>query len=269
MQIYQAGGDVSVQFEITNEIGDPVTPTAVSWRLLNDLEQIIVLDTAVAGPWDSFINIVVPGVNNTLDTGVVVGARLVELTITTANDVIYKRATYGLGTRQRLQILVNSFQTLTQAELEATLVPGLTGWATASEGDKIMAMAEAYRRLTRIGYFVRWPRDPDAQNTISWWNVRNTTIPARFWQFMQLDRYLTYYPEDFRSALRKAQVAEADAILSGDAETEIRNKGIIMEQIGQSKTQFRGTRPLDMGISNRALKFIDGYVNFRLTLTRS
>lgn len=269
MQIFQVGGDVTLQFALTDENGEPIEATAATWRLLDDLESVVLDNQTLSGPFEEFINVTVPGANNTLAAGAVIAARTVELTIVTVGDTIYKRASYGVGARQRLQILVNSFQTLTQAELEASLIPDIQSWPDATDEQKITSMAEAYRRLTRIGYFVRWPRDPDAQNTISWWNVRNTTIPARFWQFMKLDRYLTYYPEDFRSALRKAQVSEADAILSGDKELQARGSGIILEQIGQSKVQFREAKPLDFGISKRTLNFVDGYVNLRLTLTRS
>lgn len=270
MQTFQAGSVVALQIPLTDENDDAIEPTAVSWRLMDELENEILAPQVVSGPYDDVLNVSVAAQYNNLAAGVVLAARTVEaIIITSAGDTVYKRASYGLGARQRLQILVNSFQTLTQAELEATLIPGLDAWLTASEPEKTAAMSEAYRRLTRIGYFVRWPRDPDAQNTISWWNVRNTTIPARFWQFMKMDRYLTYYPEDFRAALRKAQVSEADAIMSTDPVRERRDAGILSEQIGQSKTEFRDTKPLDLGISKRTLRFLDGYVNLRLTLTRS
>lgn len=281
MKIFQAGADVALQFPLTDENDNPIVPSAVSWRLLDDLENVVVAETPLDPPFEEFIDLVVPGASNTIPqsttpnvytgqvTATLLVARTVELIITADDGVTYKRASYGLGARQRLQILVNSFQTLTQAELEATLIPGAVGWHEASDDEKTVAMMEAYRRLTRIGYFVRWPRDPDAQNTISWWNVRNTTIPARFWQFMKLDRYLTYYPEDFRSALRKAQVSEADAILSGDEAMERRESGIVSEQIGQSRVEFRQSKPLSFGVSRRTLSFIDGYVNIRATLTRS
>jgi hypothetical protein len=269
MQTFQAGGSVTLQIPLTDENDNDVAPTAVAWRLLDDMENEIVAPAAISGPFGDFIDLVVPPTNNSLPAGSVIAARTVELIITTASETIYKRAAYGLVARQQLQILVNSFQTLTQAELEARYIVGLQGWMTASEEDKIAAMAEAYRRLTRIGYFVRWPRDPDAQNTVSWWNIRNTTIPARFWQFMKMDRYLTYYPEDFRAALRKAQVSEADVILSVDPAKSRRDDGIIKEEIGESRVTFRDSKPLDLGIAKRTLRFLDGYVNLRMTLTRS
>lgn len=269
MQTYRAGNDVTLTVPLVDDNDNAIAPDAISWRLLDELENQILPPEALLIPPDNFVNITVLAAQNTLPAGVKLAARTVELTFVTATDHIYKRVSYGLHPAQRLEVLVNSFQTLTQAELESSLMPGLDGWLTASEDEKIMAMGEAYRRLTRIGYFVRWPRDPDAQNTISWWNVRNTQIPARFWQFMKMDRFMTYYPEDFRAALRKAQVSEADDILNKDQTRELREAGVISEEIGQSRVEFRDAKPLDLGIARRTLRYLDGYVNMRLTLTRS
>jgi hypothetical protein len=277
MQIYQVGLDVTVSAPLTDYAGNALTPTGLSWRLLDEMDEELIPATAVPLPATSPLSITVPGSYNTLPLSVspnplpiMSGARTVELSITTAGGTIITRMIYGIQVAVKLQILVNSFQTFAQAEVEAALMSDLSGgYAAAAPDKKIMALSEAYRRLTRFGYFVRWPRDPDAQNTISWWNVRNTMIPARFWQFMKMDRFLTYYPEDFRSALRKAQVSEADHILTKDPAADRRISGIVSEEIGQSKVAFRRDRPLDLGISKRTMGYLDGYLNIRATLTRS
>ena len=75
-------------------------------------------------------------------------------------------------------------------------------------------------------------------------------------------------PERFKLALRKAQVTEADNILGDDVLGAKREAGIILDSVGQTKQMFRNTKPLDMPVSKRALRFLSYFLVFNRTIGR-
>lgn len=289
MNTYPANTNVTVAIPFVDLNGAPVSPVGMtlSYQVLDELENIVQGPVTLANPaaTDQAAVIVVLAVNNglagprpNLNEGVAegnpiittLGLREIQLTMTTANGSYVAKAQYIVGSPDaRLVLLQNSFQTYNLALLTASQIPNLMSWGLASEGDRINAMTAAWLGLTKLGYFVRWPRDPDAQNYLNWFDSANEIIIPRLWSVMTTDRWYNYYPELFRAAMRRAQVVEADAILTQSPLNVKRQAGVIMEKIGQSEIQFRNSMPLDIGISKATLKCIEGYIDFRYTLSRS
>ncbi len=285
MRTFQAGADVTVAIPLKDIGGADIPgPWSLAWRVLDqtgaELAAFVPADSPTASP----VSITVPATLNVIPPPLTqdvhgsksvnqpanyMAARTVELKITTAAGTFLARVSYAIrDLRDPLVLLVNSFQTLVQAEMEALMVPNLEGWPMATDEQKVTAMVDAHRRLTRIGYFVRWPRDPDAQNTLYWWDMRNEHIVPRLWQVMTVERFMTYYPEDFRTALRRAQICEADHILYADPIEKKRELGLLATSNGEAKAMFRSSMPYSMGISKRAMELLTGYINLRQTLTR-
>ncbi len=286
MQTFQAGADVTLTFTPSNASGPLGAPWTLAWRVLDQTgAELQPFQEIVSPPSASPVLVTIPATLNVIPPPLTqdvhgsksvnqpanyMAARTVELWVTTDAGAFPFRQSYAIrDLRDPLVLLVNSFQTLVQAEMEALMVPGLEGWPTATDEMKVSAMVEAHRRLTRLGYFVRWPRDPDAQNTLYWWDMRNEYIVPRLWQVMAVERYLTYYPEDFRVALRRAQICEADHILYADPIEKKRELGLLATSNGEAKAMFRSSMPYSMGISRRSMEFLTGYINLRQTLTRS
>ena len=161
------------------------------------------------------------------------GLREIQLTMTTLTGSIVSKVQYLVRAPDaRLVLLQNSFQTYNMSLMTASQLPLLNGWLTATESQRINAMSTAWLRLTKLGYFVRWPRDPDAQNYLNWFDLRNEIIIPRLWTVMTTQRWLTYYPELFRQSMRNAQVVEADVILTQNPLLVKRIDGILTEKIG-------------------------------------
>jgi hypothetical protein len=275
MQAFPAGKQVSVTVQFTDLAGNPLTPTSVNARVVNESGTEVVPQFSVT-PSGSSATIIVEGPNNALQAGQTAGIRTVKVTVTTADGGYDFDESYLLkvAPTDALVVLVNSFQTFNQATLTAAEIPGLKGWDGELTTDdlRIAALTEAYRRIIQIGFKIRWPRDVDAQiylSTTDWIGDQTRLISPEYWQFISLETFNTFYPEHFRQSLRRAQVAEADELLSGDPIEERRRMGLLSETIKDSSMMFRSGKPLELGISKRAFTYLQGYVQFRKTLGRS
>ena len=286
MITYPAGTAVNLSIPLPNDsTGVPVVPLGITWTLTDESNRLVIQSTVVAGPFTSPIIIPIAASSNALRqdihydlspnlTNQTVGARVLEMVIATANGGYIVRSTYLLQDtgNDALQILFNSFQSLVAAEMNAVSIPGIaTVWNATSDTDKVAAMTEAYLRIIKFGFYVRWPRDPDAQNIVTWdWlDRRNEVIVPRLWHVMTIDRFINWYPEDFRVALRRAQIIEAAHILAPNKILEMRLAGVTATGVGETRTTFSNVRPLDIGLSRAALKALTGYIDFRFTTTRS
>jgi hypothetical protein len=262
MDRFAVGAPVTVEITYVDYNGVAVTPTAVSYTLLDETDTVLDGPNVIAGPYTTKATITIAGGFNSP-----AGARQVELKMTTAAGAeIYADATYEVRAEKRLVALTNSFQTYLQAQMLANSMPRLTGWAAATEDQRIYAMEEAFIRLTRFGYLIRWP-------AIDTQNVLTMDVPARItpqmWPLMTADLF-DVYPTAFKDALNKAQVTEANAILVGDPVGAKIRAGILAETVGESKMMFRsGIKPLNYGVHRDTFEMLKGYISTRMTLTRT
>lgn len=264
MLSYPVGATVPVTIALIDQNGDPVTPTGLSYVVYDETDAVLVTATTipVETPAQTEVSINVPGASNAT-----AGGRLVELTITTDNGPIVSSSSYLIAPTRRLVLLDNTFQTYIQACLIAQTMPNQIGWLGAEKTDQEQALIEAYTRLVRFSYLIRWPENVDAQDFLHWKEV-DRIIP-QMWPLMT-EELFDRYPASFRIALRKAQVAEANEILRGDKLGDKRRAGVFSESVGESKMMFMpGIRALQLGASRAALDYLKGYVDARITITRS
>lgn len=268
MDTFAAGNIVTLIVPFVDQNGVEITPTAISRRVLDENEAEIAAAQVVSLPsGGAELEIAVPAQFNTLGAGVNEGLRTVEVTFTTATGTTVVKVDYVLRTATRLVVLENSFQTMGQAKLTATGISKLIGWEGGADFERQTALIEAYLRLTRFGYFVRWPREIDDQRYLDPGIDRR--IAPNHWPLMTMEQFLTWYPEEFRAALRRAQVIEANQILGSDDIGERRRAGLMSESIGESSMMFRNGKPLDMPVCSAAMNALAGYIDFRIVLTRS
>jgi hypothetical protein len=75
-------------------------------------------------------------------------------------------------------------------------------------------------------------------------------------------------PALFLQALRMAQIAESDSILGGDPVGELRREGLMSKTVGESSQMYRPGKPLVMPVSDRAMRYLAGYVRRSLVVGR-
>ncbi|SER26029.1 hypothetical protein SAMN05216548_11410 [Faunimonas pinastri] len=283
MHTFPAGVAVNVVIPLIDLNGDPVTPTGLRARVLDQNgEEVVAFSDISFETGATDIDIMVKAATNTLapfpdqkqdgtfdEEGILqatTGARTVELEITTEGGVFTTGQTYLLQARNRFVLLRNTFQTYEQALIHVSTMPRLAGWNAATDMERQNALVEAFRRLTRLGYRVQRPEDQDIMYRAA--VADDTVIPATLWRYMDAELWQRY-PSRFRLALCKAQVAEADEVLQGGTANAKRRSGLLSESIGESSMMFRSGKPLDLGMSSAALEYLAGYLEFRVTTTRS
>jgi len=288
MNVFPAGNSVSVTVPFQDQNGNALSPAemTLAYSVYDELENVVQALQTLPPPstGDVGVTITIPSSANILpspqanyDEGVMAGdsivatkaLREVQLTMTIGANTFINSAKYVISvTDGQLVLMQNTFQVYNKALLTAMSIPLIDAFNNAAQNDQITALIEAYRRLTKFGYFVRWPRDPDAQNYLNWFDSRNEIIIPRLWSVMGVDRWYNYYPEPFREAMRLAQVAEANAILANDIYAARRLAGVIEEKISDSDVKLRTTKPLDFGVSNATLKYIQQYLDLKFTIVR-
>lgn len=265
MEKYQAGAAVTVAFPLVDLNNDPINPTALSVRVLDqDGVQLVAPYAPPNTDGDAEIEVTVPASANQVISGL--AGRTVELTITTSTGSYLKTITYLLERSIVFDVPKTSFQTYVQAVIVAETMPNLVEWGMASDEDRERAMLEAYSRLTRIGYRIR-RREDLAQSQISDIAYADQRVPPSWWPAMTLSEFQALETR-FRKAICRAQIVEANEVLRGVRPDDKRRMGILSESIGESSMMFRVGKPLDLGISQAALRELTGFLDMRATVSR-
>lgn len=267
MNVYPAGLAANVVFELVDLNGAPVTPTALSYRVEDDAGGEIVPDTVIAVPTSGPLTISVPAPVNTLAPGKTDGLRTVVLSVTVDEGTFEVSESYLLRGRTRLVVLENSFQTYEQAILLSSRMPGMTGWNAAGVNDRTVALMEAFTRLTRFQYRIK--RYDEWENEQDYLLPREEEIitPLR-WSTLTLGEWGSILFGRFRTAISRAQIAEAADILSYDPVNEKRRQGILSETVGESSMMFRSGKPIEAGICKSSLNELRGFLYTRVMTTR-
>jgi hypothetical protein len=296
MELYLAGTDVNLSVPLVDRNGNALTVDLISYRVVDQdgVEKVASIALDTYAPGDAYAAILVPAVKNIIaevpadsaitskqiDTFNTREARVAELSCTLASgNTIVINVTYGLEHQDPLRVGINSFQPLTKAELTAMDISNLTGWNAASDQDKIAAMITARNHICQLNFWL-------LNSNTNWGQDNMNYVPEGAYQTqyasagannmfvfngnLGLLTPLQYgrLPERFKTALRLAQVAEADSILGGDPVELRRREGLLLESIGEVKQMFRTGKPLDLPVSKRALRYLSAFVTFSKRIGR-
>lgn len=260
MKTYPAGLVVRVTLPLIDFNGDPVKPTTLAYSV-SDLDDLVLVPTTnhdfAANDTDA--DVTVQAVFNQLAAGEFSGGRIVRLFIGSAAGVHVQELVYGLRGYRRLVPPVNSFMTDAAAQVLAGDIPGLEDFIAAEATLRQAALIEAHTRIARI------PLSPDATTHCrdvydrqSWPDV----TPAQF-------RLL---PGAFKRALYRAQLIEANNLITGGGEDSRRANGVLSETIGDSSITFAAgsSASARTGLGSKAaLSELAGYIVRSATLVRS
>lgn len=256
---------------LTDSSGVVINVATVTWNVLDEdgvVLNVVPFVTNVT-PGATAIELTVPAELNETPDGQVRGVRVVMVSLDGAS--LTTSVSYMIENNTALVVMTNSFQTyervlVTRAELGQTLA----AFDAAIKGRQIAALETAYRKLGRIHY--KYALDGDGSNYISWddemhsgcstYRIVRDIAAVTFADFSAL-------PERFKSALRRAQIVEANAILGGDPITEKRMSGIVSETVGESSMFLSSTKPLTLPVSRSAFAELNGFVYRRFAIARA
>lgn len=256
------GTDAVVEISFLDNDGDPVTPTALAYVVKNGAGEEIVGLTPIADLTGTSTEITVP--NGLIATP---GGYSVELFVTVGSQVFVQEEIFTVQPVNQLQFLVNTFQTRAQALYVAGSLSNMTMWLGASKSDQTVALIEAFRRITLLNFVISWP-ETEAQDFLQpRWRERLTPL---MWPLMTPVIWAEY-PQYFKDAIARAQVIQANDLLTDDPMASRRRAGLFSEKIGESSMMFKnGVRPLDNDkVCRPALNELAQFLNTRITLTRS
>jgi hypothetical protein len=261
MNRYKAGQQVKVNVPLTDYDGASVAATSVIYNVKNELDTVVITDTVVTpASGATSIDITVLGSNNLLiNTTDIFGCRILNVQILTVNGTYVKTFNYALEGSFELVTMTNSYQTFGQAEINSITMPGLESWDSFEEFNQKRALTEAYFKIGKINFSVDIV---SANGTIT-----TTAIP-------KLNSYtkaeFEALPSDFIEAVRKAQVAEANYVLGGDASERMRKMNIMSYTIGETSQMFRpGSTGSENKLSDEALEYLKGYISYSVSIGRA
>lgn len=173
--------------------------------------------------------------------------RVLEFDLTTEDgNVIPYDITYTISPRERLITGINSFQTLNQSKLLALTIPDAETFLNEPTNKVIPALIEAQLRISMLNF---------TECDLSQLKPKDFEIKLT---------------GKFKTALRKAQIAEANSILGGGDQIENAiNQGLKSKTIGETHESYLGGKPLNLMVSKSALKYLSGFIKSNKSITRS
>lgn len=267
MKSYRAGNNVVLTLQYLNEEGVAVTPESAKVIVQNAFSEILHEAVVTIEPSATEAVITVASEHNQLTAGEPRSARLVTLEYVIGGNTLANIERYLIYPAQSLIFHVNSFQTYEQAIVNTLGFMNLTGWDSASEDQRFIALEEAYNSLCKLNYIVR--EAPvgglDSQSMLSG-GFHETLFAGNISDLTATE--LRELPVEFINALAKAQIVETNVLLGGDSVAERRRDGLMSSTIGEVSQMFRPGKPLALPVSPQAARQLAGYINWSAKLGR-
>lgn len=268
MQNYKPGTNVPLTFSLVDESGSFLTPTAITWRILDEAETVLQGWTAIGTlPTTSDLTVTIPLALTALTPPAMRALRTVELEVVTARGTVQLSDSIMLQGTTALAFGINTFQTYAQALLFTEDFTGesIAGWTAADRESREKALIEAYRRIMLCPLGMHFN---DQQSMLT----QNFSYQRGFGPYMLRDmtpaQILTIYTP-MLTDLRRAQTVEANDILIADPILEARKNGMTSMTVGESSQFFRAAKPLDLPIGPRAMKHLERWIRFGARIGRS
>lgn len=252
----EIGQGVAVDFTL------PTTDalTAATWWLEDaDAGQIISpAAITLAGLSPGLVQVVVPGTAHAEP-----GFRLARLRWSTATKGGVAEIAYQVLSAHELVIQVNSFAGYNRLVDLAYSIHGLDAFAAADRVTRVRALATAWRFL--VGLNITDTDISDRQNRINdvpWagGSIDLTDLSAS--ELLLLEPRML-------EALRRAQVVEADELITGGGVDASRQAGLLSSSIGETSQMYRSGKPIQRNVSARALRELNGYISYARRIGRA
>jgi hypothetical protein len=261
MKAYLENTEVVLALSFVDSAGQPFNATSAQYRLLNGDGVELIAKTAIPGfTSGSTASLTIAANQNAVTVGAVRESRIVELYLANANGSIGQIESYVVEKLDPLVVPTTSFQSYAGAEVTAYSLPNMNGWAAATREQRIAALMEAKNRLCRLRY--RMNRDEQDIVEPEFAASDMETIDATDW---------AAFPTEFKEALKKAQIIQADRLLSTDVHAEIqkhREDGLMSMTVGETSQMFRPGKPLLLSVCREALEYVGKYISWRRRIAR-
>lgn len=254
---FTAGKPAKISIVLVDDMDTAVVASAVTWTLFNEVGEELATGTASNFTAEDPAAVVELTVEQT-STEVPAAAREIVLQCETADGAVEVREAFLFVSSAPLKVCVNSFQTPTEAVLTRAEIARLEAYDAASKMQRTAAMIEAYRRILRVS--VQIPQAFDINN-IAWCQRRVPLARLTESDFRRL-------PQGFLTAIRRAQLVEANSLLAVNTVEQKRREGVVSETIGEA-SMFLSSKPyLNLPISRATYEELKAFVVLVIEVAR-
>lgn len=280
MNTYRSSSIVISEIPLVDDDGLALAPVSVDYRVTDESDAEILATTATSFVLsDTTVVISTTAIQNQLAVGKLKGLRSIQLKLTFDDQSVrYIDHDYMIEVEAYLIGMTNSYQTLGEAKLQAMDMLEMTAWAAAQDRQRESAMVEAFERIGRLSFSIYGYNIPSREMAIV-----NSEIDLAFSGNSQSTAFyrtvaslndlspleFSQLPELFTSAVKRAQISEADIILGGDPIGKKREAGMLSDSIGESNIMFRTGIPLMMAVNRRTLMYMSGWISYNVRVGRN
>ena len=245
--------------------GNAVIATEVQWTLFDEKEQTVISGVIATTGTDTEVVISLTAEECTITNGKQTEVRLLRVTIVTADNEFTNNDYFMLANTQSVVPGENSFLTYLEALRLMPEFPQFVAFTSATEQERKNALIAAYRNIGNIELLRGSMVENDANETPLL--TEDKSVPL--WTTLQLTPALYAKLHDsIKRNLGFAQIVEAEYLLGGDGNEDLRSKGVMSYSVGEVKQFFRTSKPIELSVSKHALRYIGRYVQYNRSLTR-
>ena len=276
MTSYPESANIEIEVPILDAQGKPFSESCTAKYALFDVDEKKLFEGQIESA-TSKVSISIPAEHNKVPLGQAKDARslVVSFVKSDGNTVSESKVFYLLNSKQPLVVGTNSFVTLDKCRLLATTLPKMEHFNKASEDEIIVALTTACSKLQNYRYRMTTSSRMDNIAYISEFADKPRSVcdclvggGTSNLKGMTPETFVNL-PKDFRDALAKAQVIEANAVLAPtDDILERRQKGVILETINEVKMMFANTAPVRSNVSTEALTVLSPWLVRSVLLRR-
>lgn len=258
---------------VVDDAGNKIDGVSASWELFDD--RGVSITAGAIADFDATADAVtfeVDAASLALPANATSAGREIVVSLTLADgDKVELRDYFLVVSAQPLALMQNSFVTYPEALALRQEFGKLDGWDVNERARQASALTEAYRRLCRMSF--RAPGYRNSQNNVGYaafgTGIEETLFGGNRCRVSTLTlEEFDALPEPFRRAMKRAQLAEADALLGGDPIGDKRKAGIISETVGESSAFFQSKPYLNLPISRQAYEEVKRYVFLKIKIQR-
>lgn len=280
MNTYPEGKDIEIEVQVIDASGEPFMDSCDATWTLTDVDDEILSKGEVKGVTEGVCKIKIESKFNTAESGRIKDMRVLYVEFSTENTELQEQTIkYLVAAKTPLVVGANSFVTLEQAQLLAETTPNMTYFKSASEEQIVQSLSASYEKIAsyRFRLNTRAVMENIAFVSEVAWRPRAITdddpMGLHSYRFklseVTPESYKTL-PEDFRKALSKAQILEANSQMAPtDSIEQRRRKGVILETINEVKMMFSSTTPVKENICSEAMSILAPWIDRSMRIGRA
>ena len=249
---YSAGVEVKATIPLIVD-GVQIIAETVFYRIIDGKDNELVSRSAVTYvEGNETVSLIVSGLINAIAAGAETrDVRIIELYVNDGTGELKIEYIYGIEKESVLVEGVNSFQGYGRALMTAMSISKLDAWEEASKTERLSALIEARRSFSTLSL-----RHKATDNSFacvdSEFAVRDITALTQS-QYLKL-------PEDLKAALNRAQVLQANHLLTSDENDDLRDSSVLSKTVGEAKIMFKAGIKHKGVVNSRAMQELTRWI---------